>query len=174
MFNIENKKIILTGSTSGIGKSFALFLAEKGCELILLAKDEIKAKNFENEIKKYTKKYRFEIMDLKYPKQIDTDKVDVLINCAGIVPKSPLINVTNELFNITMQTNVNSIIQVSNMLLNKMEKGSCIVNIISGMAYLTKENYSIYSMSKIAVEHLTRFQAVEFGKLGIRVNGISL
>jgi NAD(P)-dependent dehydrogenase (short-subunit alcohol dehydrogenase family) len=173
MFNIESKKVVLTGSTSGIGKSFALFLAEKGCELVLLAKDEVKANNLENEIKKITNNYKFQLMDIKNPRKFDIEKVDILINCAGIVPKSPLIKVTDELFNETMQTNVNSIIKVSNMLVDKMSSGSCIVNIISGMAYLTKENYSIYSISKIAAEHLTRFQAVEFGKKGIRVNGIS-
>ncbi|BBH53867.1 SDR family NAD(P)-dependent oxidoreductase [Fluviispira sanaruensis] len=173
MFNISGKKIVLSGATSGIGKSFALFLAENKCELILIAKNEMKASSLEKELIKFNTKFHFEMMDIKNPKPFHTDKVDMLINCAGIVPKSPLQEITDSSFNETMQTNVNSIIKLSNLLVNKMQNGSCIVNIISGMAYLTKENYGMYSISKAAAEHLTRFQALEFGKLGIRVNGIS-
>ena len=71
MFDINNKNILITGATSGIGKAAAINLAEKGANIFFIARNNIKAKNLIKEIFNKTNKESFGIIaDLSSLKEI--------------------------------------------------------------------------------------------------------
>ena len=98
MFNINNKNIIITGATSGIGKSAAINLAAKGANIFFIARDKVKAKNLIKEIFDETNKEAVAIIaDLSSLEEIKyaADKfksfnkpLHVLLNNAGLINNS--------------------------------------------------------------------------------------
>lgn len=163
---IKNKKIVITGSSSGIG----YFLAKKLCK-----KNNVIGISRRKKSKIY---YNYQL-DINNYKQVDKfyyfckkkfKKIDLLINCAGITREGHNINNFIE----TINTNLISTFYISSKLHKLMKKNSCIINISSIAGHQAFPNNPGYNASKAGLNMITKSLAIDYAKKKIRVNSLTL
>jgi 3-oxoacyl-[acyl-carrier protein] reductase len=173
---MNSKKIMLvTGSSRGIGNAVARLGIEYNFEVILHGKSE------SIELIKLSKELgcKYISCDITNEKQVLSclnkfDKIDVLINCAGINISKPFEDLTTEDWTNTFNTNVLGTVNFSKSIIPKMKKYKYgkIVNVASIKGYQSTVGRVAYASSKAAVINLTAGMAKELAP-EILVNAIS-
>ena len=184
LFNLENKAVVITGSSRGIGKGMAKRFSEFGAKLIISSRKLEACKEVEMEIIKEggiafskecnisKKNHCEELVDFCIEKY---GRLDVLIcNAASNHYYGDLEKIPDELFDKIMNNNVKSnlwLCKKSIPYLKKRESSSIII--VSSIAGLQGvKNLGAYSISKTADIGLIRSLAVELGKFNININGL--
>ena len=184
LFELEGKVAVITGSSKGIGLAIARGLAEFGAKVVLSSRDQnavdIAAKEFKKD--GYTalaqschvgdEKQRIKLVEKTIKK---FGKIDILVNNAAINPVYESIeNMSNEVYDKMFNVNVKAIFDLSNLCFPflKKEKFGSIINIASVEGLKPSLGLGVYSVTKAAVIMLTKVQAKEWGKYGIRSNAI--
>ena len=117
--NIENKVIVITGASSGLGEATAKYLAEKGARVVLGARREDKLAQIVNEIKAKGGKAVYLITDVTRKEQVQAlvniavstyGKIDVLINNAGIMPIAPMAEVRTDEWDNMIDINIKGVL----------------------------------------------------------------
>ena len=179
---LENKVVLITGGSRGIGKAIGRLFAQHGAQVIITSKNGKLLKKASVEING-----SFCIMgnvkNEKDVKQIVTKtikkfkKIDILINNAGILPEmKPLHKITEKEWLDIIDVNLNGAFRFTKEVIPHMQKnGGSIINIASDAGLKAFENFYAdgYSAAKAAVIHLTKVWALEYAKYNIRVNCIS-
>lgn len=177
---IENKKILVTGATSGIGLGLCDFLLNQNCAVIAIGRDETKIEALQ---KKHPYNLKFISLDLNdfssYSKIFDEtlagEKLDGFVNCAGIEETLPLAMYNLE--NITKIFNINvfSGIELLRFFSKKKysNEGASVIFISSVMGELGQPGKIGYCSTKSAILGVVRSSALEFAKREFRVNAIS-
>ena len=183
-FNLSGKVAIVTGSSKGIGKAIAKGLAEQGAHVVISSRsqeacDEV-VKEFLNEGLLATgiachigKEDQRENLVSKTIEKFG--RIDVLVNNAAINPVyGPLEDVAPEIFDKIMDVNVKAPWSLSNLVLPhfKSIKAGSIINIASVEALTPGFGLGLYSTSKAAILMLTKNQAKEWGRYGVKANAI--
>lgn len=180
-FSLHKKIILITGASSGIGKSTAILCDKQGATLILLGRNENHLDNIMSMLSnKNHKKLIIDLTDFKsLPNKIHhsigtCEKLDGIINCAGITLTLPFKVFNPKKLDEIFKINVTSAFYLTKLLLPKLnKKGSSIVFITSIMANLGEKAKSIYSISKGAVSSGAKSLAIEYANKKIRVNTIA-
>ncbi len=182
-WHLQQKKAIVTGATQGIGKAIAEEMLLLGAEVILVARDD---ETLQQRIKEYqaktwkaygvaadmaTEEGRNAL--LHYCQQ-RWNSVDILVNNVGSNIRKPTLDYTLEDLRWVMQVNVESAFALSQLFYPLLKKpGGTIINMSSISSQTTVGlTTAAYSMSKAAMEQMTDYLAVEWGKEGIRVNSV--
>jgi len=158
-----NKIAIVTGSSSGIGKAIAELLVEKFYKVYGISREagEISNPNFIW--------IKADLLDpLTYervPKEILEEKIDLLVNNAGIIVKQNGLEFTEETFRKTFDTNLKAPILLTKTLKEKLNKG-LVINISSVSDRLVGENHGLYCASKAALNKY--FEAVALEEKSIK------
>lgn len=178
-----NKKIIIvTGASSGIGAETARHLASLGGNVVLVGRNESRLNKVLDEIKSSGSPTPLSIVaDItKDTKRIidqtiaHFDKLDVLVNNAGINIEAPIMDATNEQYDQIFNTNVRAIINLCKIAVPHLEKTKGnIVNVSSICGMVPVYSSTFYSMSKAALDQFTQCASNEFGCKGIRVNSVN-
>ncbi len=176
-----NKKIVITGASSGIGLSTAIYFLNKGAKVILAGRDSFlmeticKKYNFINAIiMKFDLISRDQcIIDFKTSIVEIFGKIDILINCAGIRLYGDIEKTYPQDFDYTLDLNLRSIYYLIYSLIGFMNKNSSIINM--SCLYGTRPMCGMIShtISKAGLEGLTKYCAAELAFYGIRVNAVS-
>lgn len=183
LFEIKGKRVLVTGSTAGIGYVLAEGLAEAGAKLILNGRNH---ENVEAAIASFAKKgfqatgYTFDITDADDVEQkiAEIEKevggIDVLVNNAGIQHREPLEEFSLENWNRIMNTNLTGAFIVSKEVVKGMitRQSGKIINICSLQSELGRASITPYATSKGGLKMLTKGMATEWAKHNIQVNGI--
>jgi len=158
---LKNKNVLITGATGGLGKEFCYQLADIGANLCITSKTESKLLSLQNKLS--SKGIECVAKSADFTLGIDNldgcfDKVDILINCAGVYLEKSLDNLTDndyeEIFDVNVKTPFKLIKEVSiNMKDNRWGR---IVNIGSNSSYVGVENKSLYCSTKHAILGLSR------------------
>ncbi|MGR6342440.1 SDR family oxidoreductase, partial [Priestia megaterium] len=99
MLNVEEKVVILTGASSGIGEATARLLANKGAKVVLAARREERLQKLKSEIEKQGGTVEYKVTDVASQQEVEElasftldtfGKIDVLVNNAGFMPLSYL------------------------------------------------------------------------------------
>ena len=179
---LQNKVVLITGGSRGIGKGIAKLFAEQGAKVVITSKNVKLLKKTSDEIKNsfyikgdIRKKEDVKIIIDKTIK--NCGKIDVLINNAGVLPTmKPLDKISEKEWLETMDVNLNGVFRFTQQVIPHMRKnGGSIINIASDAGLKAFENFYAdgYSAAKAAIIHLTKVWALEFAKNKIRVNCIS-
>ena len=175
-----NKKIIVTGASSGIGLSVALYFLNCGAQVILAGTDvnfmiEIcKKNNFPNAIvMKLDLSKDIFIFDFKASVIERFQTIDIIINCAGIKLYGDIEKTFPQDFDYTLDLNLRSIYYLIYNLAGYMNKNGSIINMSCLYGSRPMAGIISYTVSKAGLEGLTRYLAAEFAPFGIRVNAIS-
>lgn len=182
---MENKVVLVTGSSRGIGKATVIEFASKGYNVVI---DYIESDKEAKELKEYIENnYGVKVLTVKCDvsneeqvKQLvqivikEFGKIDVLVNNAGIVFDRSFDDITVEEFEKTLKVNVIGAFIVSREVSKYMKNGGAIVNVSStnGTKTISPECLD-YNISKIGLQSLTRDLAFQF-KPNIRVNAIAI
>jgi gluconate 5-dehydrogenase len=182
-FRLDGRRALVTGSSAGIGLGLARGLAQAGASLVLNGRDATKlnasaqalrAEGFEVHAR------AFDVTDATAVKtQIDSIEheigaIDILINNAGIQRRAPLHEFVHQDWHDLMQTNLDSVFFVGQAVAQHMitRKQGRIINICSVQSELGRPGISPYMASKGALKMLTKGMAIDWGPLGLNVNGI--
>jgi len=175
----ENRVALVTGGSTGIGAAVALVLAERGAEVVITGRDE---RSLAASAARHPRISPL-VADIAEPsgvaKSIEHvrgrwDRLDVLVNNAGMLEIAPLGELSAGHVRRTFATNVEGLIETTQLALPllKRSKGN-VVNITTVIADRPFANMSVYCASKAAVLALTRSWAKELGGAGVRVNAVS-
>ena len=175
-----NKKIIVTGASSGIGLTVALYFLNCGSQVILAGQDI-------TTMKTVCEKYHFSnatIMELHLSNDISIydfktsvverfKTIDILINCAGIKFDGDVEKTYPQDFDYTLDINLRAVYYLIYNLSGFMDKNGSIINM--SCLYGTRPMCGLisYTVSKAGLEALTRYIAAEFAPIGIRVNAVT-
>lgn len=183
--SIKGKKIILSGATGGIGRVIAEALAGEGAWLVLLGRNADKLKDVAIRAEKISGKKPIIIAgDLCKPDYIENaveqaaknlGGIDILINNAGVAHSTKFEDITEEEYDMIMNTNTKAPFMLCQKALPYLKKseGASIINIASVTAHKGYPLQSVYSASKHALLGFSKALAKEVYKDGIRVNVIS-
>ena len=175
----ENRVALVTGGSTGIGAAAALELAEGGASVIITGRSE---GTLSASAKRHAR-IDYVVADVSNPEDaartLDAvrarfDRLDVLVNNAGIAEIAALADANAEHVRRVWKTNVDGLIETTRLALPLLKKTKgTIVNVASTVADRPFSNMSVYSASKAAVLALTRAWAKELAPDGIRVNAVS-
>ena len=179
-YEFLGKNVVITGASSGIGQSAAMFFLNSGSNVVLVGRDEESMKSFcvknifkNATIMKLDLGEDMEIYDLKTSVVERLHKVDILINCAGIKLDGDVEKTYPQDFDYTMDINLRSFFLILRLFEPFFSKGASIINV--SCLYGTRPMFGVlsYSMSKAGLETLTKYAAADFACLGIRINAIT-
>ncbi|MFT4847863.1 MAG: 3-oxoacyl-[acyl-carrier protein] reductase [Sediminicola sp.] len=183
MNKLKGKVIIITGSSRGIGLTIAKTLAKNGAKVVVnFSSSEETAKSVVTEILQSggqaiaIKADVSKSEDVKrlFQKTIEKfEKIDVLINNAGIAIYKLIKDTTDEDFDRIFDVNVKGVFNTMREASTLLGDNGRIINFSSSVTRLMLPTYGTYSATKSAVEQLTRVFAKEVGTKGITVNSIS-
>lgn len=165
---LNNKTIVITGASSGIGKQLTkLFITKNNCKVIGIARNKQKMEALVLELGDYAKNFEYKLFDVGIEQNwIDfanslTEPVHLLINNAGIFTKfDNFLSIGIQKGKQVMDINYYSVVYGCNYLIKKVDAG--IVNICSSDALLPVAGTNYYSASKHAVKGFTLSIASEF------------
>ena len=182
---LENKNVIITGGSRGIGKAIAEKFAQNGANIaftcIKISEDSlVLAKNLEN-LGVKAKAYESDASDFESALRLaenvfnDFGSIDVLVNNAGITKDNLLLRMSEEDFNDVMKVNMNSVFNNTKAVLRQMlkQKNGSIINLSSVVGVKGNAGQSNYSSSKAAIIGFTKSVALELGSRNIRCNAIA-
>ena len=182
---MHSKIILVTGAERGLGKSIALYLAEKGYTVIANYKSSTdKALELEKIAKEQNynlSTYKADVTNLKEVQEMfdfiikKYHKIDVVINNAGVGRAKMLLEISSNDIDYIMNGNLYSVIytsQIASKYMIKNQKG-LIINISSIYGLNGEKGAILYSASKAAVDAATKSMAKELGEYNIRVNSVA-
>lgn len=183
--SFENKIIIITGSSSGIGAATAIKLSKERAKITIVGRNETKLKNVSEICERNGSKPLMIIADItndEDAKKIINDtiehfgRLDVLVNNAGIYNSVSILDPhAIEKFDQILATNLRSSVYLTHLAAPHLiqTKGN-IVNISSAAStgLFWPENFA-YCTSKAGLDHFTRSVALELASKGVRVNSVN-
>ena len=185
MFNLKGKVAVITGASSGLGKQMSQAFAKRGADVVLLARREEKLL----ELKKELELENVRVLPIKCDVTNTNDienaskkvlevfgKVDILLNCAGASKDKGVLEMSDEEWQFTIDTDLTSVFKVTRAFANIMKENNYgrIINISSmyGLVGNDKIPTIAYHASKGGVINFTRAAAAELAKYNITVNCI--
>ena len=183
------KIALVTGGSRGLGKNMVLELAKKGLHIVLTYhSNEEKAKEVITDIEhigqqaiavqlNVTDFQSFEAFfdtvkkSIKY--KFGVDKIDYLVNNAGIGINAPFAKTTEEQLDTLYNIQFKGTYLLTQSALSILNDGGGIVNVSTGLTRFALNGFSAYAAMKSAIETLTKYQAKELGERKIRSNVIA-
>lgn len=183
---LKDKKVVITGGTSGIGKQIALLFAEQGAHVLILGTNEDRAKQVINEIKKLglPQEFSYDIVNVSDTTEVEIalnkvlekwGNIDILINNAGIVKDNFIIKMKEEEWDEVLSVNLKSVYNTCRVLARPMIKAKSgkIINVTSIVGLTGNAGQVNYAASKSGMIGLTKSLAQELASRGICVNCIA-
>ena len=173
----QNKAVIVTGGTSGIGRALVNAFAKDGAKVMFSGRDKARGAEVEREAGKsvaflQTEARESAAADRLIQACVDRfGRLDVLVNNAGMLHRTSTLEATDEQWLDSMAVNVDSLFFLSRAAarIMKPQGGGVIVNIASEMGKFGNPRSIPYAVSKAAVIQMTRAMALDFAQDKIRV-----
>lgn len=179
LFSLQNKTVLITGASRGIGATLAKGLKEVGANVIIHGKNEKELKDILS-----TDNFDYYCADFKILKQVDEmlkalmskyTTIDVIINNAGFEEFNEIEDITENNLNESLNVNFKSPFFIVQKLLPllKKSKNASIINITSIHQEVPVRKNGSYCISKAALAMYTKIAALELANFNIRVNNIA-
>lgn len=181
-FDFSNDTVLLSGGAAGIGRAIAGRLAAAGARLVLVDQD---ADGLEQVTDALGSVATGIVGDLSDAKAIDALVGEVwskagpitgLVNCAGVFPNTPMLDVSAEEWARVLDINLQAPFLMTQAVARRMidaKVQGAVVNISSSAATLSRPGVPHYGASKAGLQQLTRNMALELAPHGIRVNAVA-
>ena len=180
-YSLQGKTAIITGGAAGIGHATAEFFHKKGVNVVL-ADLNSKLDEVAKEIGENTIGVVGNVCDVDYPTKVISEavaafgKVDILVNCAGIVALDNAETISADAWNRTININLSACFfmaqAVGKYMIDNHVNGS-IVNMASQAGVIALDKHVAYCAAKGGIIAMTKVMAKEWGTYGIHVNAVA-
>ncbi|MFF5114876.1 SDR family NAD(P)-dependent oxidoreductase [Streptosporangium sp. NPDC000509] len=186
---LDGTVVLVTGGAQGIGRSIADAFHDAGATVVVADLDETRTERVAAELAATSVASPAPVsavrLDVRDPGSVTAafehattrhGGVDVLVNCAGVYPNTPVLDMTAAEWDEVFAVNVRGVMLTSQAFARTsgaLGGGRRIVNVSSGAARSARVGAAHYCSSKAAVEMLTRVLALEFAPSGITVNAVA-
>jgi len=171
----RDKRIIVTGATSGIGRAAALAFLREGGHVVAVGRNEAALKDITGAVPCAVDLTSDEAPAKVVKAAVDAcGGIDVLVNAAGIIKGAPLESTTDQIWDSMMAINARAPFRLMREALPYLkDRKGAVVNVSSVNGLRSFAGVLAYNVSKAAVDHLTRCAAIELAPLGVRVNAVN-
>ena len=182
---LENKTVLITGASRGIGKGIATVFAEHGANVVFSYSSSVDAANaLETELQALgvqAKGYQSNAADFEQAQELvenvlaDFSTIDVLINNAGITKDNLLMRISEEDFDKVIEVNLKSVFNLTKAVQRTMlkQRHGSIINMSSVVGVKGNAGQSNYAASKAGIIGFSKSVALELGSRNIRCNVIA-
>ena len=182
---LENKTVLITGASRGIGKGIATVFAEHGASVVFTYSSSVDAANaLETELQSLgvqAKGYQSNAADFEQAQELvenilaDVSTIDVLINNAGITKDNLLMRISEEDFDKVIEVNLKSVFNLTKAVQRTMlkQRHGSIINMSSVVGLKGNAGQSNYAASKAGIIGFSKSVALELGSRNIRCNVIA-
>jgi len=183
MFDLTGKTALVTGANTGLGQGMALALANAGADIVLIGRTEptdtlkalakvgVKSHSISADLSNADA-----VADIIAEAVSELERVDILINNAGIIKRNEAIDFTTSDWDDVMNVNLRTLFFLSQAFARHLmaeKKGGKIINIASMLTFQGGIRVPSYTASKSGVGGLTKALANEWAQHGINVNAIA-
>jgi len=181
-FSLTGKTALVTGASKGIGASIAIAMAQAGADVVLVGRSQDSLSATRTAIENLGRTTETLIADVESRdqiaaafKSIEQLNVEIVVNNAGSISRAPAIETSLEDWDRIIDTNLNSVFQISQLCAKSMlvRGHGRIINIASLLSFQGGINVPAYTASKHAVAGVTKALANEWGAKGVTVNAIA-
>jgi len=177
LFQFIGKTVAISGACGGIGSKVAAMFYEAGANLVLIDQD---AFLLAQALLNFPERARTVVCDQSQPEHIDravqeVGRVDIFINNAGMVMRSPLFDLTSRQLQTIVEVNLTGamLMAVGMARLMVSQKSGVVVNVCSQHAFCAVKERAAYSVTKAGLAQFTRTAAHEWAEHGIRVVAVA-
>ena len=184
LFDMTGRTALITGGGTGLGRQFALTLAQAGATVVLAARRRAPLEEVAGAIRGTGGTAHCLVLDVASANQVDAafasisplGTIDVLVNNAGSAAGASLLDMEEETWDQLLNVNLKGAWLVARATAKQMiasnTRGS-IINVSSVLGSAVQKGVANYPAAKAALTHLTRCMAIEWAKFGIRVNALA-
>lgn len=180
IIDLSDKKIVVTGASSGIGRAACVLLSKLGVHVMMVGRREEELENtlrqMEGEGHRY---FQYDLTDLDHIEDLikdivscDSIKLDGLVHCAGISHRLPVRNLNYSIMDSIMRINFYAFIELVKAYSHKNCNGGSIVGLSSYATINPGTGQTIYAASKAALDAAILVLSKELVKKNIRINSI--
>ena len=179
---LQDKVVLITGASQGLGKALALAYAREGAKLVINARSEEKLHPVAEEAERLGAEVLAVPADVADSESVDRfvsqaadrfGRIDVLVNNAGLLgPRVKIEEFPEDEWRKVMDANLTGLFLVSKAAVPHLAPGASVINLVSGVSIEGRPEWGAYSVSKFGVEGLTQIMAAELQDRGVRVNAV--
>jgi NAD(P)-dependent dehydrogenase (short-subunit alcohol dehydrogenase family) len=182
MRRFDEKTVVVTGASGGIGGAIVEGFLDEGATVVALGSSRQKLSAFAERLQSdRLETVALDLRDVPGIARCVADlteppaRIDVLVNCAGVAFQTPILDISVDQWNETIAINLSAAFFMSQLIARHMVErgGGAIVNVSSVDAFIAESTYADYNASKAGLSQLTTSMAFELGHLGIRCNAIA-
>jgi len=179
---LEDKVVLITGASQGLGRALALACAKQGASVVVNARREEALRPVVEEIEGSGAEALAVAADVSNGADVEHlidaaverfGRIDVLVNNAGLLgPRVAIEEYPEYEWRRVIDANLTGLFLVSKAAIPHIPEGGSIINLVSGVSIEGRAEWGAYSVSKFGVEGLNQILAAELEGRGIRVNAV--
>ncbi len=184
MGQLDNQVAVITGAGRGIGRAIALKFAAEGADVVCVSRTAENSVKVAGEVRALGRKAWALAVDVSDSKAVaaagekiltDAGRVDILVNNAGVTKDGLLMRMSDEDWDIVMNTNLKGAFSFTKAFTRSMlkQRAGRIINVASIIGLIGNAGQSNYAASKAALIGFTKSIARELGSRGITVNALA-
>lgn len=184
LFSVAGQVVLVSGGSRGIGRAIAAGFAEREATVIITGREAATLEKTAGEIGGDGRRVQALLCDVSDAQAIrklvadvirQHQRIDTLINVAGVNRRKPALEVSDEDYDFILDINLKGAFLLSREVGRQMvrQQGGSQINIASLNTDRPLKNVLPYAMSKAGLGHMTRGLALEWGPCGVRVNALA-
>ncbi len=179
---MQDKVVMITGASRGLGRALALAFSREGANLVITSRNEEALKPVTEEAEGAGAEVLAIAVDVSESENVERlvtsvverfGRIDVLVNNAGLLgPRVPIAEYPEDEWRKVLEANLTGPFLLAKAVIPHMPESGSIINITSGVSIEGRPRWGAYSVSKFGLEGLTQILAAELEERSIRVNSV--